>query len=355
MSSTVIGLDIGTSGVRAAEIVRGRRGPRLRRYASVPLPEGAVRAGQVLDPDALTEALKDLWSRGRFSSRQVALGIADESVMVRQVDLDWMPEEDLRKALRYQVAELVSLPVEQANLDHVLLEDVEVTDEEGKVRRVSRILLVAAPQSLVDGLVLAVQDAGLRVVRADLSPLALTRATGAGEGTEAVVDVGAETVTVAVHRQGRPLFVRFLPGLGGASLTRALQEKFAWEQEDAERTKRAAGLLPAARHPDEPSSVEHPAQYLITDLTGDLLEEVRATLAYSLDAHDGAEGALDRIVLTGGGAHLAGLVHVAEMVLGAPVVHLEVPAGMRARRAARDDGGERPSFLATGLAIGGAA
>lgn len=352
---TVIGLDVGTSGVRAAEVTHGRRGPQLRRSAGVSLPEDTIRAGQVLDPDALTTAVKELWSRGRFSSRHVALGLGDDSVLARQIDLDWMPADDFRKALRYQVADVVPMPVEQANIDHVLLDELEVAGGGAEVRRVARVLLVAAPQDLVDGLIRPVEAAGLRVVRADLAPLALVRASGPGTGTEAVVDVGAEKVTVVVHRGGQPLFVRFLTGSGGAGFTRALQEKFDWSFADAERTKLVAGLLSAARDPDQPAAVEHPAQHLLTDLAAELVEEVRATLAFALDAQDDVSGQLDRVVLTGGGARLGGLVHLAETVLDVPVVHLAEPTLGSARRARRGGESETTSLVAAGLAMGGAA
>lgn len=351
---TVIGLDIGTSGIRAAEITSGRRGPQLRRFASVPLPEGTVRAGEVLDPTALTEALRELWSRGRFSRKEVAIGLADDRVLVRPADLGWMPEDDFRKALRYQVEDIVPVPVEEANLDHVLLDDLQLPGPDGEVRRVARVLVVAAPHDLVDGLVRAVEAAGLRVVRADLAPLALLRVAAAGTGTEAVVDIGAETVTVVVHRDGRPVFVRFLPGAGGAALTRALQETFDWSHADAERTKVLAGLLSSARASDEPAPVDHPAQHVLTDRCVGLVEEVRATLAFSLETHDDPAGHLDRVVLTGGGARLAGLPHLAETVLGVPVVHLAQPIGLRRRGTDSDEAGAA-AVLATGLALGGAA
>src|SRR3546814_18319390 len=118
-------------------------------------------------------------------------------------------------------------------------------------------------------MVRAVESAGLRVVRADLAPLALirassggstTRATGGTGGTEAIVDIGAETVTTTVHRDGRPIFVRFLPGLGGASLPRALQTAFDWTFDEAERTHRPPRLLAPARHPHDPAPLDPPPQ-----------------------------------------------------------------------------------------------
>ena len=62
MARTLVGLDIGSSGVRAAEFVIRRRRVTVRRFASVPLAPGVVRAGTVVDGEALTEALKELWS-----------------------------------------------------------------------------------------------------------------------------------------------------------------------------------------------------------------------------------------------------------------------------------------------------
>jgi type IV pilus assembly protein PilM len=173
MAHTVVGLDIGTSGVRAAEFrLAARRKPHLRKFATCPLPEGAVSRGVVVDEAAVTEALRSLWSRGKFSTKTVVIGIANEGVLVRQMDLDWMPPADFRKALRYQVAEALPVPVDEANLDYHLLEEIEVAGEvEGQTKRVNRVLLVAAAREVVDGYVMAAQSAGLRVTRADLLPL----------------------------------------------------------------------------------------------------------------------------------------------------------------------------------------
>jgi type IV pilus assembly protein PilM len=117
MPPNLIGLDVGTSGVRAVELVPKRRSFAVKRFAEVPLPRGVVRAGAVVDPGALTEHLRELWSVGRFGSKRVVLGIANAGVLVRQVDLEWMPPDDFRKALRYQVQDVLPFPVEDANLD----------------------------------------------------------------------------------------------------------------------------------------------------------------------------------------------------------------------------------------------
>ena len=135
MPSTVVGLDIGRTAVRAVELRQRGREATLRRHGSVPLPRGTVESGVVADPDEVTDACRRLWKEGRFSSREVRLGISSGSVLVRQIELDWMPPADLKRALRYQVADLLPVAVDDANLDHVLLGETTRTDETGQPLR----------------------------------------------------------------------------------------------------------------------------------------------------------------------------------------------------------------------------
>jgi type IV pilus assembly protein PilM len=332
---TVVGLDIGSAGVRAAELeLNGRRQPTLRAFAAAPLPEGAVRAGVVVDPPAVSEALKRLWKEGGFSTKEVTFGIANEGVLVRQLDLDWMPPADFRKAIRYQVADTLPVPVEEANLDYVVLDELDLPGEKaGETRRVVRILLVAATRDVVDGFVDAIRDAGLRPVRADLQPFALVRLTNAelaADGqTEAIIDVGADTVAVTVHSGGRPRFVRMIPGVGSAAITRALQDRFGWTPAEAESAKIALGV------PDVGEQSEHPAQDLITKQVTTLVSEIRATLDYfrSAGTESGAEPVqLSRVLLTGAGSRLNGLAQRLAGQLRVDVVPLEPLAGLRKRR-----------------------
>ena len=82
MASTVVGLDIGRTAVRAVEL-RGKN-PTLRRHGSIELGRGAVETGVVADPHQVTAACRELWKSGRFSTREVRLGISSGSVLVRQ-------------------------------------------------------------------------------------------------------------------------------------------------------------------------------------------------------------------------------------------------------------------------------
>ncbi len=79
MAGKVVGLDIGTSGVRAAELSLGKGSATLERFGQVALPPGAVRDGEVVDTDAVAAAIKQLWSQAKFSSKKVVVGVANQT------------------------------------------------------------------------------------------------------------------------------------------------------------------------------------------------------------------------------------------------------------------------------------
>lgn len=327
MRRTVVGLDIGTTGIRAAEFRQRRRGAALRRFASVPLPSG-VQSGRLSDPAAVTEALRRLWATGKFRSREVVLGLANDNVLVRQMDLEWMPEPDFGKALRYQVADSLPVPVDDVNLDYYLLDELDVEAGPGEApRKMARVMLVAAGCEMVDAFVAAVQDAGLRPIGVDLLPFALVRAASAvgaeGDGPlEAIVDIGADQVTIVVHRAGRPRSVRILSGVGSLGLTQALQDAYGWDFGDAERTKVTLGLPGAAGAEQLAEFADHPARAVIAQQTEALLSEVQTTLNYF--SASAGEQPLSRILLAGNGSRLPGLADLLAARLAVPVSRLAV-------------------------------
>ncbi|WP_372727814.1 type IV pilus assembly protein PilM [Nocardioides sp.] len=331
MPRTVVGLDIGSAEIRAVEAKCSGRSVSVHRSGSVALPPGAVEGGLVRDRAAVTEALRQLWSETKIANRSVRLGVSSGSVLVRQLELDWMPDADLRRSLRYQVGDLLPVAVEDANLDHVLLGDGEVPGENGQPRRVVRILLVATARTAVDDLVRCVQAAKLQTVAADLAAFALVRVAqraargGAAESEpEAVIDIGVDKVSVAVHTRGRPHFVRVVPGIGGGLLTRALVEQTGCSWAEAEEFKRTPGVLetPDGRPIDRDGAV-------LVDGVRRMLDELRTTLDFH--AQSDPETAPTRATLTGQGALMPGLVDRCAATLGIPVRLLDAGAALTPR------------------------
>lgn len=308
----VVGLDIGTSGVRAAELSLGKHPATLERFGQVALPPGAVRGGEVVDPDAVAVAVKQLWTQAKFSCRKVVVGVANQKVVVRQVDVPWLPVSELRESLPFQVQDFIPMPVEQAILDFHPLE--EFANEDG-ARRL-RILLVAASRDMVDNAVVAVQKAGLEPSMVDLTSFAILRSLHrprvvADADAEALIDVGANVTNIVVHQGGVPRFVRILL-MGGGDITDALAERLGVPLEQAESVKQSTGLTAALGSTDP-----HPAVRAIEQSGSAFVEEVRGSLDYYL-AQPGA-ARIGQVVLSGGGSRLEGLAERLSFATRIPV------------------------------------
>ena len=140
----LVGLDLGACGIRAVEAVQRRDGYVITRAAQMDLPDGWILNGVVLEPESVARALRRLWRTGHFTTRRVAVAITDTAVITRQLELPWMPPDDFRAALRYQVAD--SLPVDLAavELDYQPLAEYQVADQHGQTMDMLEFLLVAA-------------------------------------------------------------------------------------------------------------------------------------------------------------------------------------------------------------------
>ena len=296
-----MGLDIGTSGVRAAEVTMGKGSATLERFGQVALPVGAVRDGEVEDVAVVAGAIRQLWTQAKFSTKKVVVGVANQKVVVRQVDLPWQPLSELKKSLAFQAQDFIPMPVEQAILDFHPLE--EFTSDGGG--RMLRVLLVAASREMVTSALAAVEQAGLQPTMVDLTSFAVLRAQvssspGFAVEAEALVDVGASVTNIVVHQGGVPRFVRILL-MGGGDITDAVAERLGVAAEQAESVKQTTGLSVVAG-----GAQAHPANRAIESTGGAFVEEVRGSLDYYLAQSGSAR--ISRVVLSGGGSRLGGLV-----------------------------------------------
>jgi type IV pilus assembly protein PilM len=310
MAKGRIGLDIGSTAVRAVELV----GTPLTvvRASQVALPPGAVESGEVRDPAAVSEALRKLWSDGGFKGRQVWLGVGNQRVVVREISLPYLPEKELRSSLGFQVQEFIPMPVEDAVLDYDPIGEFEQED-----RRMLRMLLVAAQRGMVDQVVQAVTGAKLEPMGLDLIPFAMVRSVGATDGgldldegvaEEAVVDVGAHVTNIVVHARGATRFVRILPS-GGRDVTVAIARSAGVEDDVAERLKRGETVQDAPA----PQTVRQAA----LQRAAAFVDEVRSSLEfYTAQAK---EARIGKVLVTGGGSRLDGLFELMRQRIPVPV------------------------------------
>jgi len=355
---TRIGVDVGSTAVRVAEVAAGEV-PVIVRAAQVPLPPGVVEAGEVRQPEVVAEALRELWSKAGVKSKQVHLGVGNQRVVVREVALPWLPEKELRDTLGFQVQEFIPMPADEAVLDFDPLGEM---DQGG--RRMVRILLVAAHKPMVNALVEAALAAKLDPQGIDLTPFAVTRAVGAGDdgldldssGDEAIIDIGAQVTSICVHDRGVIRFVRMLPS-GGRDITLALASGLGVDDEMAERLKRGerfggiADAVPAVAAPvdgapavplpppgdalpvDTPTTdtlpIETPrgvpgvladpadVRDLALARAGSFVDEVRSSLEFYTAQMPNAQ--VGRVLVVGGGSRLDGLLELLQERLPVPV------------------------------------
>ena len=302
MPKTRIGLDVGSTAVRAAELAEGSP-PTVVRAAQVPLPAGAVENGEVREVEAVSEGLRELWTRGGFKSRKVWMGVGNQRVVVREIALPTMPEKELRQSLGFQVQEFIPMPVDEAVLDYHLIEELEVDG-----RQMLRLLLVAAQKAMVDTLVTSATNAKLEPMGLDLVPFAMVRAvgaTGAGmelerTGGEAVVDVGAHVTNIVVHAGGETRFVRILPS-GGRDITVAIARGLTVEDDVAERLKRGEIVEDSTATPEQALEV---AMQRATQF----VDEIRSSLEFYTAQTQGAR--IERLLISGGGSKLKGFIDI---------------------------------------------
>ncbi len=308
MPRRVIGLDIGTNAVRVAEIEPGAV-PTLRAFGQVALPPDAMREGEVVDPEAVSEAIERLWRELGLRKGEVRVGIASPRVIVRPVELPAMSDDELAGALRFQAQELIPIPMEEAVFDFQVLETLAPVDE-SEGAGTSRVLLAAAHRDAVQRVVDAVRGAGLKVGAVDVSPLALVRSLADTDltdepGAEAIVSIGGGTTVIVVHEEGLPRFVRIL-GVGGRALTESIARELDLPFDAAESVKRQGELAPNDLDARARTAMERPLR--------DLLDEIRGSIDYYRTQSGAAP--LRRVLVTGGTSRLAGLTERLGRLLG---------------------------------------
>jgi type IV pilus assembly protein PilM len=320
MTTRVVGIDIGTTAVRAVEVRDAETGnPVLLRCLEQPLPFGAVSRGEVLEPAVVGAALKRLWLAGGFTSKDVVLGMGYHRMVVRNLTVPSMSLRRIRESLPFQVQDLLSFPTADALLDFYPIKEVEA---EGESEPQISGLLIAATKDAVQAHLKAAKLAGLRSINVDIMAFARSRALHRGvtaPGVIAQIDIGGGSSSVLISSGGVPQFVRVIPA-GGHQLTKALRVRLGIDEEAAEALKMKLGLTGVVAPHDAIAAT------VISEVTAELLESLRNTVSYF--SNTWPELPIDRIVLMGGGARLAGFSSSLRDLTGFPVALAEPFAGL---------------------------
>jgi len=210
-----VGLDIDGRYVAAAQVDNGR----VTRGASLDLPAGLLRDGEVTDPQELGRHIKSFVADAGLP-KSVRIGVANQQIVVRVIELPQIEDErQLDQAVRFQASEAIAMPLDEAVLDHQIAGRLAGPDGTPRMQ----IVIVAARRRMVETLLEAVKAAGLKAEGVDLDAFALVRALGAnvrGDGDGAVVFCHLGGVTNLAIAVGSSCF-----------FTRPLSA--VWDDEDA--------------------------------------------------------------------------------------------------------------------------
>jgi type IV pilus assembly protein PilM len=307
-ASTALGLDISTSSVKVAEISLGRGEPVLSNLGIVHIPGDVIRDGEVEDAVTLAESLKELWGITGIKGRSVILGVANQKVIVRPIEIPYMEKEELDSALRFQVQEYIPIPIEDAILDFDIIEEFMTADEE----RMLTVLLVAAHKEMVQSFIEVLRAAGLSLSAIDLKAFALPRSlipkevllSGYEEGQAlCLINVGAGITNVTILKDNIPRFARFLLR-GGDGFTHAIMNRLNLQWEEAEEIRRGKQSNPEA---------EKVLQQEIFNFVG----EIRRSIDYYIAQTQ--ERAFSKVILSGSGSVTANLFQEMNKGLRLPV------------------------------------
>ncbi len=359
-----IGLDIGTDHVRAAQLKPSGAGYTLTGYGMVNMPMGAVVEGEIVDVHAVSSAVKELMHRSSVHGKDVAIGVSNQKVVVRLIDLPFMERAELEGAIQYQAQDYIPIPVEDAILDFQIIGDYMTPADE----HMMEVLLVAAQRDMIDNAVAAVEGAGLRIARIDVTGFAIVRALlgtaesvlpsedeEAGEAV-AIVHISSGITNIAVVEKGVPRFTR-VSAIAGNQFTQAIANVLNLTFDEAEELKIRAGLpdIDGQTPVDNEDEAVQVARDALEREVNKFIAEVRRSLDYYLTQATQIR-TIRKIYMTGSGAQLSNMASYiekglqAQVILSDPMSRIEI-AGSVQQVALADRMGSTP---AVGLAMGGA-
>lgn len=299
----VVGLDIGSSSIKAVELKYSKQGYELVSFGLEPLAQDTVVDGAIMDAPLVAGAISSIFETQSVKTKNVATAVSGHSVIVKRVTLPMMTEEELFDRIQSEASQHIPFDIADVNLDHQLLESVDSQMD---------VLLVAVKKDKILNHTNVLAQAGKNSVVVDIDAFALQNCfeinydPDPGQ-TIALLNIGASVMNINIVRGGIPLFTRDV-SVGGNQYTDALQKELDLSFEDAERLKKGENIAGVAE--------EHRATILrsVTDI---LVLEIQKTFDFFRATSTGES--IQKIVVAGGSSRVPGLMDVLREEFAVPV------------------------------------
>ena len=126
-SKAIVGLDIGSSSIKAVELKRTRAGLELSHVGIEPLANDVVVDSMIMDSPSVATAISKLFADSAIKSKAVATSVSGHSVIVKRISVPTMTEDELAQTINNEAAQHIPFDIADVNLDYqILSEDTEL-------------------------------------------------------------------------------------------------------------------------------------------------------------------------------------------------------------------------------------
>jgi type IV pilus assembly protein PilM len=307
-AKAVVGLDIGSSAVKAVELKPSGKGFKVTAFAIEPVPPDSIVDGAIIDGTAVADAIRRLFENKAFKTKEVAASLSGNAVIVKKISLPVMTEAELAESIYWEAEQYIPFDIQDVNLDYQILDAGRGPDSKGTMD----VLLVAAKKEKIADYLGVITQAGRTAVVVDVDAFALQNAYEANYGLEpqsvvVLLNAGASAININILAGEQSVFTRDISS-GGNAYTEAVQKELNLPFESAELLKK--GEVVDGVTFDEVKPVLHA-------MTENVLLEIQKT--FDFFKATASSDRIDRIVLSGGASRVDGFAQALEERFGAPV------------------------------------
>ena len=305
----LVGLDIGSSSVKAVELRRAKKGYELVHAGLEPLASDTVVDGAIMDALSVADSISDVLSRHKIKTKSVATSVSGHSVIVKKIPLPPMTDEELEESIQWEAEQHIPFDISDVSLDYQVLNASATSSA-------TDVLLVAVKKDKILNHTNVITQAGKIPTVVDIDAFAVQNAfetnyDPASNTTVALLNIGASIMNILVAKGGTPLFTRDV-SVGGNQFTDALQKEMNLSFEEAEQVKK--GKLIEGVQTESVSS-------LMQSVSEVLLLEIQKTFDFFRATTGGEQ--LQRAYVSGGCAKVEGFLDLLQARLGLPVEMLD--------------------------------
>ena len=288
--NTLVGLDIGSRSIKAAEIIEGKGSRTLKKFGMIDIPPGTIEDGVINDPESVSDAIRQLFKTYNIKEQNVAVSIGGYSVIVKKINVQNMPEEQLQETIQFEAEQYIPFDISDVNLDFQIL-----GENEHNANQMS-VFLVAAKKEMVNDYINLVNMAGLNPCIIDVEAFALQNIFDsnydAQEENIALIDIGASKTSLNILRGMNSVFMRDV-ALGCLQINQKIVSLVGCSLEEAEQLKQ--GEQQDKISPEDLKNI-------ISTVVADWCTEIRRALDFFYSTYP--DDQITRIVLSGGAAHI---------------------------------------------------